>query len=63
MNILTSQKKKHANTWNIIIFYINKENKKKKNRLKKDKVQIENVVMRITKWTQSCHNKSCATSC
>ena len=54
MNILKSQKKKkkkHANTWNITIFCTGKENKKK-NRLIKDKVQIENVDMRIIKWQQ-----------
>ena len=48
MNISMSQKKKkkkHANTWNITIFCTNKENKKK-NRLIKDKVQIENIDMR-----------------
>ena len=39
------RKKKHANTWNITIFCTNKENKKK-NRLIKDKVQIENIDMR-----------------
>ena len=48
MNISTLQKKKYANTWNITIFCINKENKKK-NRPIKDKVQIENTDMRIIK--------------
>ena len=43
-------------------FCTNKENKKKK-RLIKDKVQIENVDMRIIKWPQQFHNKSYATSC
>ena len=42
MNILTSPKEKHANIWNITIFCVNKENKKK-NGLIKDKVQIENA--------------------
>ena len=45
-----SKKKKNANTWNITIFCINKVNKKK-NRLIKDKVQIENTNMRIIKWS------------
>ena len=44
-----SPKKKNTNTWNITIFYTNKENKKK-NRLIKDKVQIENDDMRIINW-------------
>ena len=64
MNILTLQKKKkHANTWNITIFCIKKENKKKKKRLIKDKVQIENADMRIIKYPQQFHNKFYATSC
>ena len=42
------KKKKNTNTWNITIFCINKENKKK-NRPIKDKVQIENTDMRIIK--------------
>ena len=46
--IYQHHKKKNANTWNIIIFCINKENKKK-NRLIKDKVQIENSDVRIIK--------------
>ena len=41
-------KKNYANTWNITIFCINKENKKK-NRPIKDIVQIENTDMRIIK--------------
>ena len=61
MNISTSQKK-NANTWNITIFFTNKENKKKK-RLIKDKVLIENADMRIIKWQQQFHNKSYTTSC
>ena len=51
MNTSTSPKKTHThtqNTWNITIFCTNKENKKK-NRLIKDKVQIENIDMRIIK--------------
>ena len=39
---------KHANTRNIIIFCINKENKKRKKKTKR-KVQIENADMRIIK--------------
>ena len=71
MNTSMSQEKKkktkqnkntHKNTWNITIFCINKENKKKK-RLIKDKVQIENVDMRIIKWPQQFHKKSYVTSC
>ena len=64
MNILTSQKnmQKHANTWNIIIFCINKENKKRKKKTKR-KVQIENADMRIIKWPQQFHSKFYATSC
>ena len=42
---LPKKKKKHVNIWNITIFCINKENKKKKKRLIKDKVQIENAEM------------------
>ena len=68
MNTSMSQEKNkkktktHKNTWNITIFCINKENKKKK-RLIKDKVQIENVDMRIIKWPQQFHKKSYVTSC
>ena len=36
---------------------------RKKNRLIKDKVQIENADMRIIKWPQQFNNKSYATSC
>ena len=54
--------KKNANTWNITFFYTNKENKKK-NKLIKDKVQIENADIRIIKWPQQFHNKSYTTSC
>ena len=43
-------------------FCTNKENKKKK-RLIKDKVQIENANMRIIKLPQQFHNKSYVTSC
>ena len=58
------KKKKHANTWNIIIFFCsNKEKKNKKKILIKDKVQIENVDMRMIKWPQKFHNKSYATNC
>ena len=58
-----SQKKKHANVWNItIFFYTNKENKKK-NKLIKNKGQIENTNIRIIKWLQQFHNKSYTTSC
>ena len=45
------------------VLTINKENKKKKKRLIKDKVQIENVDMRIIKWPQQFHKKSYVTSC
>ena len=68
MNTSMSQEKNkknkntHKNTWNITIFCINKENKKKK-RLIKEKVQIENVDMRIIKWPQQFHKKSYAISC
>ena len=49
MNISTSQKKKKMQIHEILQFFCtNKENKKKK-RLIKDKVQIENVDMRIIK--------------
>ena len=48
MNISTSQKKKMQIHEILQFFCTNKENKKKK-RLIKDKVQIENVDMRIIK--------------
>ena len=52
MNISTSQKKKMQIHKILQFFCTNKENKGKKNRLIKDKVQIENVDMRIIKWQQ-----------
>ena len=36
---------------------------RKKNKLIKDKVQIENADIRIIKWPQQFHNKSYPTSC
>ena len=36
---------------------------RKKNKLIKDKVQIENADIRIIKWPQNFHNKSYTTSC
>ena len=52
-----SQKKKHANTWNIyiyiyiyIFFLLTKRKNGKKNGLIRDKVWIENVEMRVIKW-------------
>ena len=62
LNISTSKKKIQIHEI-LQIFWTNKENKEKKNRLIKDKVQIENVDMRIIKWPQQFHNKSYATSC
>ena len=57
-----SQKKKckHMKYYN---FFVLTKRIKKKKRLIKDKVQIENAYMRIIKWLQQFHNKSCVTSC
>ena len=44
-------------------FFVLTKRIRKKKRLIKDKVQIENVDMRIIKWPQQFHNKSSATSC
>ena len=49
MNISTSQKKMQIHEI-LQFFCTNKENKK--NRLIKDKVQIENADIRIIKWPQ-----------
>ena len=56
------KKKKHANTQNITNFFVLTKRIKKK-RLIKDKMQIENVDIRIIKWPQQFHNKSYATIC
>ena len=45
------------------LFCTEKENKKKKKRLIKDTVQIENTDIRIIKWLQQFYNKSHAISC
>ena len=64
LNISTSKKRKKTQIHEILqIFWTNKESKEKKKRLIKDKVQIENVDMRIIKWPQQFHNKSYAISC
>ena len=47
----------------LLFFYTNKENKRKKKRLIKDVVQIENASMRIIKWSQKFYNKFYAASC
>ena len=49
MNILTSPKKKNTQIYEILQFFYNTKENKKKNRLIKDKVQIENADMRIIK--------------
>ena len=54
------KKRKYMKYYNF--FCTNKENKKK-NRLIKDKVQIENANMRIIKWLQQFHNKNYVKSC
>ena len=62
--IYPSHKKKKANTYEILQFFCtNKENKKKKKRPIKDKLQIENADMRIIKWPHKFHNRSYATNC
>ena len=45
------------------IFFVLTKRIRKKNRLIKDKVQIENADMRIIKRQQQFHNKFYATSC
>ena len=62
MNISSSQKKKckYMKYYN---FFVLTKRIRKKNRLIKDKVLIENADMRIIKWQQQFHNKSYATSC
>ena len=55
--IYQSHKKTHKYIKYYNFFCTNKENKKKKKRLIKDKVQIENVDMRIIKWPQQFHKK------
>ena len=65
MNILKSQKKKKKNMQihEILQFFCTNKENKKKNRPIKDKVQIENVDMRIIKWPQQFYNKFYAISC
>ena len=58
-----SPKKKHANAWNITIFFILTKRIRKKNKLIKNKVQIENTNIIIIKRLQQFHNKSYTTSC
>ena len=62
MNILTSQKKtrKYMKYYNSFII---PKRIRKKNRLIKDKVQIENADMRIINQPQQFHNKFHATNC
>ena len=57
--------KKKTHIYDILhfFFFTNKENKKKNKRLIKDKMQIENVDIRIIKWPQQFYNKSYTTSC
>ena len=53
MNISTSQKKKkNMQKHEILPFFCTNKKNKKKNRLIKDKVLIENANMRIIKWQQ-----------
>ena len=62
--IYPGQKKKNANTYEILQFFCtNKENKKKKKNPIKDKVKIENADMRIIKWPHKFHNRFYATNC
>ena len=61
MNISTSQK--NTQIHKILQFFVLTKRIRKKIRLIKDKVQIENVDMIIIKWPQQFHNKSYATSC
>ena len=64
MNILTSpKKKKNTQIHEILQFFYNTKENKKKYRLIKDKVQIENADMRIINQPQQFHNKFHATNC
>ena len=47
----------------ILQFFVLTKRIRKKKRLIKDKVQIENANLRIIKLPQQFHNKSYATSC
>ena len=64
MNISTSHTKKktckYTKYYNFLVLTMRT---RKKKRLIKDKVQIENANMRIIKLPQQFHNKSYATSC
>ena len=65
MNILTSQKKtkKTRKYTKYYKFFVLTKRIRKKKRLIKDKVQIENNDLRIIKWLQQFHNKSYTISC
>ena len=61
MNISMSPKKMQIHE--MLHFFILTKRIRKKNKLIKDKVQIENADIRIIKWPQKFHNKSYTTSC
>ena len=64
MNIYQVHQKKKKNTRKYIKYYIFfLLVKRKKKRLIRDKVEIENVNMKIIKWPQQFHNKSYVTNC
>ena len=58
-----SHKKKTRKSTKYFNFLVLTMRIRKKKRLIKDKVQIENANMRIIKLPQQFHNKSYATSC
>ena len=55
--------KKNMQIYEILQFSVLTKRIRKKKRLIKDKVQIENAEMKIIKWPQQFHNKFYATSC
>ena len=62
MNTSTSSKR-NIKIYEILQFSVLKKRiRKKKKRLIKDKVQIENAEMKIIKWPQQFHNKFYVTS-
>ena len=63
MNTSMLPKKKKMQIYEILQFSVLTKRIRKKKRLIKDKVQIENANMRIIKLPQQFHNKSYATSC